>query len=339
MAVKYDSTLLATINDPLEIQKADLDLLKKINEQAGLLETQTIKLSTGFNTESEEIKNIDDLSDSRFFTFNSEAIGAPITGSQYTNARGISFTSGDNRTQIANITKSGGILWRTRENEVWSRWRTLIDNINVSSIYRNDFLLTASGNVTDGFITTVVASGTVAQGAVADDHPGSVRITSSTTTNSGAYVATQANALTIKNVKQYSAIYSPLSFVATVTTRLGIHNTLTATAPTLGVYWEAVGASCTAKVVGTYGTYTSNTVTLSTGVWYQFSIKILGSTAYFDLYLDDGTLVASFSTGITLNSTANNACFISTKAGTAKTALVDLDLVKLNMLGENPRYV
>lgn len=37
MADKYKSTLLAQNNDPLEIQKADLDLLKKINEVQALL--------------------------------------------------------------------------------------------------------------------------------------------------------------------------------------------------------------------------------------------------------------------------------------------------------------
>lgn len=38
---KYNSTLLAQSNDPLEIQKADLDLLKKINEVAGDQSTST----------------------------------------------------------------------------------------------------------------------------------------------------------------------------------------------------------------------------------------------------------------------------------------------------------
>ena len=49
MADKYKSTLLAQNNDPLEIQKADLDLLKKINEVQKNVES--ISIPEGLNIE------------------------------------------------------------------------------------------------------------------------------------------------------------------------------------------------------------------------------------------------------------------------------------------------
>lgn len=57
MADKYKSTLLAQNNDPLEIQKADLDLLKKINEVQKNVES--ISIPEGLNIEEKiEIKPI-----------------------------------------------------------------------------------------------------------------------------------------------------------------------------------------------------------------------------------------------------------------------------------------
>lgn len=255
---KYDSTLLAQNNNPSEIQKADLDLLKKVNEVSYSLDTQISALS-----------EID-----------------------------VSMQS-----QI---------------------------NILKEYSYENEFLYVLNGNVQNGFITTVVAAGTVIQGTGVLNHPGIMRITSSTTTNSGAYVATLPS-IAIQNVKNISAIYSPFVFTATVTTRFGIHNTLTSIAPTLGVYWEMVDATCVAKVIGTYGTYTSSTITLTAGLWYQFKIEIIGSVAYFYLYTDSGILINSFNIPITLSSTLNTACFISTKAGVVATQLVDIDILKLNL--------
>lgn len=336
MADKYKSTILVQDNNVTEIKKADLDLLKKINEVSA---DSTSSFITLFNQEgATRVDNLDTLNVGRFFTFTSSAIGAPMYDGTYVGA-GYSFINDDGRiVEIVNANRDLGLQWRMYDG-TWSQWRTIIDGNNYTTIYSNDFLIAAASNVQDGFITTVIASGTVNQGAVSVDHPGSLRITSSATTNSGAYVLTQSNALCIQNVDYFSAIYSPLSFTATVTTRLGFHNTTTATAPTLGCYWEAVGANCTAKVIGTYGTYTSPATTLVVGTWYQFRVKIVGTIAYFYLYNDAGTILASYVVTIATNTTSILAGFISTKAGTAKTALVDLDLVKLSLVGKNPRWI
>lgn len=162
--------------------------------------------------------------------------------------------------------------------------------------------------------------------ALSHDHPGTVRLTTAAVSGNGCAMTqggTAAGTPTLSEVIAAGDMVKTAVAVgaATGTVRVGLTNSTSNTAPTSGVWWEAVNGTdtnwryCYANnAAATCADNSNGTPTITANTWVRLQIRIVSSTAVDFTY--NGTTVSL--TGITFDLGATNklgpafTCFAST---------------------------
>ena len=197
-----------------------------------------------------------------------------------------------------------------------------------------DMVGTSGGHIAP-FALTAVSSGTnSAQLSPAKNHPGVVRITSSTTANSGARIMTDVGTFLLGGGEYFEAVVSIVT-LTNLTLRIGFIDTTSVTDCTDGVYLEILSTGVATFKTSNNSTQSSagTTATLSTATWYRVEIEVNASNdARCRIFNSDtGAVVLAEQTLTTNIPTATNratgAGVIGTNSGTTATALFDLDMI------------
>ena len=202
--------------------------------------------------------------------------------------------------------------------------------------YATDFWTSAT-TTNAPFVGTAISTGTSVSNVTSVDgnHPGIVRITSSTTANSG-YRWMSDPALRIAGGESFECIFRMLS-VATTTMRFGFSDSTTSADAVDGVYFEmaATGTLVGKAASNSVRSSTATLATLAINTWYRATIIINAdaSSATFTLYDANGLLLATQSlvTNIPVAAGRETAIgFSITNSTTTATALVDLDYLAVS---------
>jgi hypothetical protein len=229
-------------------------------------------------------------------------------------------------TGVTGAVERQGVSWGTRGYLAWQE---------------NDCFGTNSQNLAP-YTASAIASGTAnapTAGVQTADHPGLVRITSSTTTNSGVALHTgDATNMRLGGGEVFVAIFRAETFTNT-TLRAGFHDSTNSSAPVDGVYFEYSGSGA---LVGktrsnSVESVTATLLTLSTATFYRLEIRLdeaLGN-ANFAIYSEAAALLASgtLSTNIpTASGRECMPCFNATNSGTSATDLAHIDYLGFGSL-------
>jgi len=227
-----------------------------------------------------------------------------------------------------------------------SRWIKIgyeynLTNMRRQPMYSWDYI--AAGVATANFSSSVIASGTVAYVNTEASHPGYMTITSSTTTNSGAYsyYLSSVTPFFFQGGEQYECIYQPkVASNTNTTTRFGFLDDTTSVDAIDGAYFEIPAGSF--NIVGKTSNNSTRTTsatlaTLSVNTWYRFKITVnrAASSVQFDVFDANGVLLSSqppITTNIpTTSARVFGAGFISTNVGTTATLLGWLDYQSMQL--------
>jgi hypothetical protein len=211
--------------------------------------------------------------------------------------------------------------------------------------YYTDFLGPSGAATVEAmypFDYVAINSGTISKIPGEPNHPGILRISSSTTANSGGRVQTDVTAFRISGGEIFEIIFRLLvANNANTTIRMGFLDTTSSSDVTDGVYFElpANSLNLVAKTANN-GTRTalSTLATLAVNTWYRCVIEIeRGATqANFYIYNDSGALLdlLSITTNIpTAAGRETGAGFVITNSGTTATALADFDFMAVGYNG------
>lgn len=229
-------------------------------------------------------------------------------------------------TGVTGAVERQAVSWGTRGYLAWQE---------------NDCLGTNSQNLAP-YTASAIASGTAnapTAGIVTANHPGLVRLTSSTNANSGVALHTgDGTNMLLGGGEVFVAIFRAETFTNT-TLRAGFHDSTSSTAPVDGVYFEYSGSG--ALVGKTHNnsveSVTSTLLTLSTATFYRLEIRLdetLGN-ANFTIYSEAGASLASgtLSTNIpTASGRECMPCFNVTNSGTSATDLAHIDYLGFGSL-------
>lgn len=198
-----------------------------------------------------------------------------------------------------------------------------------------DFI-SAATTANPPFVGAAVASGTLVgnNGNITGSTPGMVRITSSTTANSGYRWQFDYDSLRIGGGEYCEVAGVPLVFTAT-TTRLCFVDTTSSTDVTDGAYIEIdTSGNALCKTSNNSTRTTSSTITtLSINTYYRFAVEVnlAASSVTCSVFNASGVSQGtpqSNTTNIPTNSgRETRAGFITSNSGTVATALFDLDRI------------
>jgi hypothetical protein len=201
--------------------------------------------------------------------------------------------------------------------------------------YATDFLGAAGADTGEASYAVwdlaVIATGTQAKQASEPNHPGILRVTSSTTTNSGAVIRTDASAVRLAGGEIAEFVFRPVD-LTTATIRLGFIDTATSADVTDGAYLEM---AATGVIIGRTANNStrSSTATLATLVantWYRGRIVVNRAATAVDFYVfdDNGNLLGSAQLTANIPTAAGRETghgIIGTKSGTVAQAIFDID--------------
>lgn len=223
-----------------------------------------------------------------------------------------------------------------------SRWRTLTQPTPTGAVARatpridTDFLGATGAGTMEAhlpFDVALLSSGTQSKVANEANHSGILRITSSTTTNSGAYVRSAADALLVQGGESFEIIFR-IQTLTNTTIRFGLIDTATSADCVDGVYLEipSTGAAVLKTSSNSTRTTSATVATLSTATWYRARIEVADDAASATVYIFDAS-------GNQLGTATNSANMptgagrdtgiglIATNVGTTALALFDVDFM------------
>lgn len=213
------------------------------------------------------------------------------------------------------------------------------DTFRTTPFYCTDFLGTAGADTGEATYAlwdyAVISSGTQAKVAGEPTHPGILRTTSSTTTNSGGYCRTAADAFRLAGGEVAEFVFR-IGTLTTSTIRLGFLDNATSTDVTDGAYIEipstgaAVGKTASNNTRSTSG----NIATLSTATWYRAKIVVNRAASAVDFYLfdDSGNLLGSQQLAANIPTAAGRETghgYVATNSGTTAVSIVEMDYMSL----------
>jgi hypothetical protein len=233
--------------------------------------------------------------------------------------------------------------FRCYQNSVWTDCINPPPSAGNFVSYATDFLGAAGATTTEAVYPwdfAVISSGTQAKIAGEANHPGILRISSSTSANSGGYVEAEATSFLIDGGEQFECVFEPRVASNTNTTiRMGFLDSLASTDETDGVYFELPAGSLAIVGKTANGSTRSTSATIATLVvntWYK--VKLVVNTdatlVTFYVYGDDGTLLGSQSLNTNIPTTATHETgngIIATNSGTAATLLAYFDYMSVYM--------
>ncbi len=210
----------------------------------------------------------------------------------------------------------------------------LVKSGSENYVYLSHDFITLNG--TDFVTPSVVNSGTLNVSALnlTVNNIGILRLTSSTTANSGVAMRGQSTPIILKGNEVFTEIINPLAFTNT-THRAGLHDSTSSTDATNGVYFEFNGSGAIVLKTANNGTRTTSATiaTLTAGTWYKLRITVNSNATSVlgELFDASGVLIASVTQTTNIPTTARllNICSITTNSGTTATALLDLDFISL----------
>jgi hypothetical protein len=210
----------------------------------------------------------------------------------------------------------------------------LQDETNLS--FFTDFLSGSSTTANTVWLTGAVSFGTSPVIATTSiNNPGVVRMSSSTTANSGYRWQTDFSSILLKGGEEFTAIINPVTFTST-TVRIGFLDTATSADAVDGVYFEySLNGSVQLKTSNNSTRTTSPTITtLTAGSWYKLKVKINSPTSatgtvYNNLGVNLGsqTITTNIPTG---TGRQVGSGIIATNSGTVATGLLDVDFLKFS---------
>lgn len=207
-------------------------------------------------------------------------------------------SSAENRfALLRDITLDSGESVSLQYDGVAQRWRAATPPPPTGAVARatprveTDFFGTAGAGTMEAhlpFDFAVISSGTQAKIANEANHQGILRISSSTTANSGGYVRSDVAAILVQGGESFELIFR-LVTLTTTTIRLGLIDTATSTDCVDGAYIEipATGAAVLKTSSNSTRTTSATIATLSTGVWYRARIDVADDAASVTAYLFD----------------------------------------------------
>lgn len=227
------------------------------------------------------------------------------------------------------------------------RWRVLAvrrkftgDAFRTTPFYATDFLGAATADTGEAAYAiwdyAVIASGT--QSKVTSGlrtHPGVLRTTSSTTTNSGGYCRTDASAILIGGGEVAEFVFR-IPDLTTLTLRLGFLDTATSADATDGAYIEVLSTgAATGKTANNSTRTTSATIaTLSANTWYRARIVVNRDATAVDFYIfdDSGNQLGTVQNTANIPTAAGRETghgYVATKSGTTAQGCVDMDYMSI----------
>lgn len=201
-----------------------------------------------------------------------------------------------------------------------------------------DFFVSTSNAAVDPFLGATVASGTTNQPNVVDqNHPGVIRLLSSTTTNSGYYIGTNTAQIRLAGGEQVDCIFY-MDLLSGSQFRVGFFDSATVAAPTDAVMIEIDGNGVATGKNYANGVTSSTPTTgqLAQATWYRARVKLnaAATEATFTIYNMAGQVVwtATLATNIpTGASRETGAGFIATNVGTSAVTLAHLDFLGIGI--------
>jgi hypothetical protein len=177
-----------------------------------------------------------------------------------------------------------------------------------------------------------VASGTAAVQAGIANHPGIVRVTTSTTTNSGWQWTTDLTQILLSGGEESEFVFM-LNATTNSTFRMGFLDSQSSTEPTDGAWISIIGTTLRGYCKNNAGpTSTASTYTVSTATWYRgyISVNSDASTVTFSLYNASGTQLwtDTVSANIPTARTTGHG-IVGTNSGTSAISLYDIDFMRL----------
>jgi hypothetical protein len=182
----------------------------------------------------------------------------------------------------------------------------------------------------------VIASGTQAKIAGVANHPGILRISSSTTTNSGGYLVMEATSFLLAGGETAEFIFQHKVASGTNTTvRMGFLDTVTSADATDGAYVEVASGSlnATCKTANNGTRTTSATVAaLSIDTWYRVQVRVNpdATSVTCEIFNEAGTSLGSQANTTNIPTAAGRGTghgFVATNVGTTAVVLTWLDWI------------
>jgi hypothetical protein len=181
----------------------------------------------------------------------------------------------------------------------------------------------------------VISSGTQAKTAGTANHPGVLRVTSSTTTNSGGRCTTDATAFLLAGGEATEFVFS-IPDLTTLTLRMGFLDTTSNTDATDGAYIEvpSTGAAVGKTASNSARTTSSTIATLSTATWYRARIEVADDAAsvIFTIFDANGNQLGTQTNSANIPTGASRQTghgFVATKSGTTAQGCLDIDYMSL----------
>jgi len=182
---------------------------------------------------------------------------------------------------------------------------------------------------------SLVSSGTQSKTAATGTHPGILRITSSTTTNSGGYIRTDTAAILLAGGEVAEFVFRVVD-LTTATVRLGFIDTGTSTDCVDGAYIEipSTGAAVGKTSSNSTRTTSSTIATLSANTWYRAKIVVdrTAANVVFTLFDDTGNQLGTQTNSANIPTAAGRETghgIIGTKSGTTAQAIFDIDYMSI----------
>jgi hypothetical protein len=213
----------------------------------------------------------------------------------------------------------------------------LLDSLRWKPFYYTDFMGPAGATTmeaAEAFDYAVIASGTQAKIAGEQNHPGILRTSSSTTTNSGGYCVSDVTAYRITGGEVFELIFQHrVAAGASTTLRFGFLDGLTSADMVDGCYFECPSGSLAlvGKTASNSTRSTTSTIyTLTVDTWYRAKVIINSdaTSVTFYLYDDAGSLLGSQSLSAnipTASGRETGAGFVATNVGTTAVLLAYFD--------------
>jgi predicted outer membrane repeat protein len=191
--------------------------------------------------------------------------------------------------------------------------------------------------------TVAIGSGTLAPIAGTATHPGIIRISSSTSTNSGGAIRTEADSILLAGSETATFHFRPQTLVNT-TFRLGYHDTNISSAPADGAYINidpATSLLTGRSMNNSAGSTTGTNYLVVTNTWYIAKIAINADASRIDFYLYDDAGSLLWTDNLTTNiptaaGRETGHCIIATNSGTTALAILDVDRVALSIPDRRP---
>ena len=237
-----------------------------------------------------------------------------------------------------------------RGDGTWATPTASVDQFQTARLnpfYYTDFLGAASATSVEAaypFDLALISSGTQAKIAGEANHPGILRISSSTTANSGGYILTDTSAFLIGGGEVFEVIFQPSVASNTNTTiRMGFLDATTYADAVDGAYFELpagslaiVGKTASNSTRSTTGT--SYTLTVST--WYRARLEVNSSATQVNFYVYDSNGTQLWTNNLTTNIPTGSgrntgAGVIATNSGTTATLLAYFDYMAVGVINRN----